>query len=505
MANSQKAWNFKSLLTPQFLCVLAALVLRIPSLFEPYWYGDEGIYLTLGTAVRHGSLLYRDIFDHKTPAIYLVAALAGSLFWFKMVLLWWHLVSVSLFWRLCARLFEGLRLRLTVVATSVFVLLTTLPLLEGNVVNSELFMLTPTLAAFILVWDGMRKKHADYPRFLLAGLCLSTAFLFKVPAIFDSLALGTFLLISGFMDRSFLLRTRQGFLMVLGFLMPVLASVLYFWSQGALNYYFAAAGITNLDYISRWGIGGGSLAGFLPEGLSARAIFLGGFLVLLFFLRRRLPKHLFLILLWFAFSLFAALLSARPYPHYLVQITPALSVMLAVFLVGRARERFWPIPVLVFLGFVLVFYKFQYYPVVSYYRNFFEFINREKTKLEYFDYFDRRTNRTYKLASLLVDRTAPSDPVFIWGTAPELYALSRRVPPGRYTTSFHIVDFSGQEETMRALAARNPKYIIMLREEPRNLPGLEGFLQKKYIHLETLDGAEVWKLVNPSFVKLLND
>jgi hypothetical protein len=179
--------------------------------------------------------------------------------------------------------------------------------------------------------------------------------------------------------------------------------------------------------------------------------------------------------------------------------------MLAVLLFGKTKERFWPIPVLVFLGFVLTFFKFQYYPVTSYYQNFFDFVNHRKTRLEYFEYFDRKTTRTYRLASLLVDRTAPSDPVFVWGTAPELYALSRRVPPGRYTTSFHIVDFLGQGETMKALVDRRPKYIIVLKEEQRNLPGLAGFLQKNYIYLETLDGAEVWKLVTPSFVKLLND
>ena len=37
------------------LMILAGVVfLRIPSLFEPYWYGDEGIYLTIGQAMRHG-------------------------------------------------------------------------------------------------------------------------------------------------------------------------------------------------------------------------------------------------------------------------------------------------------------------------------------------------------------------------------------------------------------------------------------------------------------------
>ena len=33
---------------------LVVVVLRIPSLFEPYSYGDEGIYLVLGQGLRKG-------------------------------------------------------------------------------------------------------------------------------------------------------------------------------------------------------------------------------------------------------------------------------------------------------------------------------------------------------------------------------------------------------------------------------------------------------------------
>ena len=94
------------IITPLVLLVALAVILRIPSLFEPYWYGDEGIYLTLGEGVRQGLVLYRDIFDHKPPAIYLVSALAGSLFWFKFILLVWHAATVVLFWKLARILFD---------------------------------------------------------------------------------------------------------------------------------------------------------------------------------------------------------------------------------------------------------------------------------------------------------------------------------------------------------------------------------------------------------------
>ena len=62
----------------KLLLIIGLLVLlRLPSLFEPAWYGDENIYLTIGQGIRKGMVLYRDItdFPNKPPLIYLFAAL----------------------------------------------------------------------------------------------------------------------------------------------------------------------------------------------------------------------------------------------------------------------------------------------------------------------------------------------------------------------------------------------------------------------------------------------
>ena len=53
-------------------------ILRFPSLFEPNWYGDEGIYQTLGIAMNAEKLLYRDAFDNKPPLLYFLYSLVSS-------------------------------------------------------------------------------------------------------------------------------------------------------------------------------------------------------------------------------------------------------------------------------------------------------------------------------------------------------------------------------------------------------------------------------------------
>src|SRR3990167_10011079 len=88
------------------IVLLIVTLLRIPSLFEPHWYGDEGIYLTLGMAVRQGLTLYRDIHDNKPPLLYLVAAVAGTQFWFKFILMLLHLTTIVAFYHLSRLLFQ---------------------------------------------------------------------------------------------------------------------------------------------------------------------------------------------------------------------------------------------------------------------------------------------------------------------------------------------------------------------------------------------------------------
>ena len=53
-------------------------ILRLPSLFEPDWYGDEGVYQVLGMGIKAGRLLYRDIFDNKPPFLYLLYSFVSS-------------------------------------------------------------------------------------------------------------------------------------------------------------------------------------------------------------------------------------------------------------------------------------------------------------------------------------------------------------------------------------------------------------------------------------------
>ena len=54
--------------------VLIFSLLRLPSVIEPYWYGDEGIYEVLAQAMNQGRGLYSGIWDNKPPLLYIIYA-----------------------------------------------------------------------------------------------------------------------------------------------------------------------------------------------------------------------------------------------------------------------------------------------------------------------------------------------------------------------------------------------------------------------------------------------
>ena len=104
--------------------------------------------------------------------------------------------------------------------------------------------------------------------------------------------------------------------------------------------------------------------------------------------------------------------------------------------------------------------------------------------------------RNYKIADYLVASTKKGDRVFVWGDGVPIYALSRRLPPGKYVADYHIRDFSTKEETLIVLRSNMPEMIVVLpNSEP--FPGLLFFLRKNYILVDKIDSAQIWNVLSP--------
>jgi len=500
----KKLWNWIEKNEGLILILLLVVVLRIPSLYEPNWYGDEGIYLALGQGLRKGLVFYRDIHDNKPPMLYLLAAIAGNVFYFRLMLMIWFGAATVMFFRLMQHLMPKSE-KAWYVSSLSMILLTTLN--EGNIANAEIFIVLPVVWGMLLTLLSVKSK--SFKKWLGIGLLFSVGFLLKVPAGFDMAAIVIWLvlfekgkklkeIIKSLGDKKSWLRDKRLWWLVLGFLLPIGLSLIYYAIVGGFEPYLRSALLQNIGYLSSWGTGEHT-GGLGASGLMIRAGIMG--LLILGLLpatkKFRFSKGESLVMVWFLFSLFGALLSERPYPHYLIQPIVPGAILLGFLLFSKNKKLKMVVGGLGLITLLAVLkIRFWHYPIVPYYRNFIEYSIGKKSKEEYRAYFDSRVNQTYKLAEYLQTTTQPDDRVFIWGNEPYVYAIAKRMPIGRYTVSYHIKDFNGYEETINAWDKYLPPVVIVMEYEEGEFETMYSRLGTDYVMVGKIDQGLIYRRVN---------
>ncbi|HTK03946.1 MAG TPA: hypothetical protein VL401_04260 [Alphaproteobacteria bacterium] len=470
---------------PNWLVGILALVLilRIPSFFEPYYYGDEMIYLSLGQGVRQGLTLYQDVFDNKPPLLYLTAAIAGNLFWFKAILALWILVTVFVFYKLSKLLFDPPSPKASEgqgkIATLIFAILTTIPLLEGNTINAELFMIGPVILAFLILLT----KNLNTKLILLAGILFGISALFKIPAIFDFPVIILYWLITSNFKTEWKDIIKKTFFLSLGLITPFLITFVWYFFRGALGDYITAAYLQNLNYIHSWTVRD------VPMIYRFGIVICG--IIILWFFRNKLSKKFIFFTLWLLYALFGVVLSGRPYPHYLIQATAPISFLLAMFFVDKTLEQSLTVIPLTLAIFVPFYYQFYVYPTASYYQRFINLAIHKISKEEYINSFGSKVNRNYKIAEFLTTSSTPKDNIFMWDPdSAAVYALSRRLPPIKYVADYHINDYSSKMEVANQLENNPPKFIILTSDHPYS--EINTLLKNKYLLVEQIDDADIY-------------
>jgi len=449
--------------------IVASLIfffLRFPSLFEPDWYGDEGIYQTLGIGIRTGRLLYRDVFDNKPPLLYLLYSFVSSdQFMIRLLSLIFGVLTVIIFFYLCKRLFTNAKA--SYITTGIFAVLFGLPLIEGNIANAENFMLLLNISAGYLILKSLETKtqNTKYKILLLAGLTLGLSFLFKIIAVFDFAAFTGFLFFANYSKKimdifkleNLIKEIKSLIPFIIGFVVPITVTAIYFLFNHAFQEFLTATLFSNIGYVGY----GNKL--IIPQGfLIFKLILLGSFSLFIFWKRKIYGLPFTFISLWLGFSLFNAYFSQRPYTHYVLVLLPAFCLVIGLFLLNKHFSKLAGIIMLsVFIAALL---SFNFYSkTVFYYQNFAAFILNKQSVTSYERFFDQSTPRDYELANFINLSAKASDNLFIWGNNAQIYKLTNKLPPGKYTVAYHIAGYKdGVSNTKTGLAIAKPRFIIIM-------------------------------------------
>lgn len=461
-----------------FVCFLF-IIFRLPSLIEPYWYGDEGIYQVVAHALLSGRTLYKDIWDNKPPLLYLLyASVHANLFLIKLLSLLSGLFSVVTFFFLSQKLFK--KSLSWYLATLVYSILFGLPLLEGNIANAENFMLFPIILSAYFIVSYINIKKSIY--IMLAGFFLSIAFITKTVAVFDFSAFLLFTLLIDWKDKRIVsIKTLLSF--IIPFLSLLFVSFVYFISKGAVNEFISSVFLQNVSYV------GNQNQLFLPMGtLILKTMLLLIPIACIIKFRRKLSPTSTFIYIWVLFALYDTFFSARPYIHYLLMLLPAFSL-----LVGQLFERNKTKVIDVVAVIVIILLACLYFPlyikVVPYYDNYINFLFNKKDIVDYEAFFDRNTPRDYDIANFIKAHVDTNESVFLWSDSAQIYALSNKLPIGKYIVAYHITFYKNADIiTKEQIEKVQPKYIIQTIGEPIIKDILSSY-QLKYI----MEGAKIYE------------
>jgi len=354
-------------------------------------------------------------------------------------------------------------------------------------------MLLPTIVGILF----LVKPKPKFQNLIFSGLSLGIAFTIKIPVIIEFTFLCLWLLIDNldsFQKTS--LKIKNIFIFGIAFFLPITFWAVYYYLQGAFVPFLNASLFQNFGYLSSWSTGT-QTSSISSGGVITRFLVLLIFWILIFLLKNReiISKKFSFLLFWFSATIFGSLLSSRPYPHYLIQVLPPLTLIIVECLDFKERKKQILSACSLFF-FTLIVFKFQFYfyPVFSYYSNFYSYVVGQKSTVDYRNYFGSQTNDIYQISDFIKTNTNPTDKIFIWGDQAYIYALSDRLPSSKYTVSYHIADFNGYQSTIDKIKANLPKFIVFYQMPGRSFPDLDNFINNYYFAVKVVGDATIFKL-----------
>jgi hypothetical protein len=487
------------------LALVIIVLLRLPSLVDPMYYLDEGVYSSVAYEIGQGGTLYKTAWDLKPPGIFYVYLSFQTLFgsqaflmqrFFDLLL---GMLAVLGAYKLAKQLgLRDLSLCFAAILTAIFL---GLPFFEGHIFNTENIFLVTSLWGIVL---GLRYQSNVRERFLLStfisGYLFGVGQWLKIHPIFDLAAFGLFALVKFKLDKKF----WRPF--IAGVLTPLVGLVLFLAKNGILREFWQTNFSYNLFYVNE-----------LPQitifgGLMMRTLLLLlaalGLTVLKF--KNKISEQSFLLLLWFFFTLYGALLSARAYNHYFIPVLTPTALLIATTS-HRLRSDLQKIAVaaltiLPFVGFLLLQspYRIETFrqriigEQLDFYKLRLGHMSGKVPRRDFENHFTPKPWRLRELKSYLDENVAQDESVYLWGNSPWAPYILKRRPAQRYLMWFHVLGVGDREqEVLRDLLASPPDVIVV--EEPNSRPPfekLQRLIDTNYQFKTNVADYEVYKKFN---------
>lgn len=412
---------------------------------------DSQVFLTCSKLINEGWVMYRDIFDHKGPFIYLYDLAGwklGGTWGVWLLALFFHGISWYYYDRMAYRI---TRSRQTAHLTSLFVILMQIQLGEDNTVELVCMpFLTYTVS--VLIHHIRNGRALKKQKAVAMAACLAVVLLvkpnFAACAVFPALCL----LIRTAWQRDWKLVGAYLLYLTAGMALVMIPVWGYLAANGALKDFIDTYLIFNFRYSSVVSLPMRAESFFrlaVLTPMSMLTCFFGAGAILQLIRKKEYPKVLFLSG-WMLFTAILNLgLSGFAYRHYIVPVIPVSCVFIALFW-KNAGERLRIAGWLCMLGCLLVFGRGCWLNV--------------KILCA-----PERNNEMYHVAETIKEHSGPEDRIALYEAPPYLYVLSQRKPVTRYI--YQYPPFSMKEELRKEfledIYRNRPQMLVMAPEQEK--------------------------------------
>ena len=457
---------------------------------------DSGMFAYGAQEVLSGRLLYRDIWDHKPPAVFYLDALAvflgGSTPWavWWLGVIWVALASVAFLVILSKLTDPGSGF----LASIVFLLTLLYPGYYSGGNLTEVYSLLPQILVIGLTAAYFRSRKWLY--LVGIGVLTAVACLFKPTSVSIGLAAAAVIAYHDFRQAGSRLSIAGLACIAAGLAAPIAMVVFYWWARGALVDLWQATVVFNLLYAEQ----GFSLTGIYGavrmllvlqpmEGVFAAAV--AGMAAFAWRCRRPAPSgpkgseasqeageapEAARVHDWRMWALASALLaiplelaflviSGRNFGHYFLTPLPALSTA-AAYLFYEIRRLLMSARTLgvgAIVGLALLATLMGGWLV--------EVAAKELPRGDQLASIAQPLWGSYMLDGMsqyVVQHTDPSDMVLVWGDHPDVNFLTGRPAPSRYMFAMQLFiaapDGEGRLEVFLQDLRRNPPVLIFAQE-----------------------------------------
>lgn len=506
-------------------------ILRLKSFFVAVGR-DAGAFAYIGDMILKGAVPYRDIWDHKTPLIYYLNAglfkFFGSSFltlaFSEVIFLWFGCI---LFYKLANLLFDRkISLWLCLIFAAY---MSTLKIAES-------FGMTETYAELAIVaalyFSVKYKNQLNIFCLFFSGLMISVAFLFRQTGLAGLLPIVVYLAISkrAGTARKIPRITVEYLILFAGLLTPIFAIYLYFLTHNALKDCLSQMFTYNFVYCKTSLPVYAKILRLIKEtyksdlrifpfllsfGITGAVcksydFFKHGRRDLRYGLSRDFSVYFMLAALLFL-DFYSVSMSNRYYPHYFVQVIPALTLLSGYALEYLFKYSESASKTNIFLIILFIFgsaLPSDIYESAAFFRNKGSILDKHGINIK----GQRYICRYPALTDWIMKNTSRDDYIYIWGAEPGVYFIAERKCPSKYIYIFPLqtdgyIKNDDLEGFINELALNKPKFIIntnthtaktftldfQIGDVRLTAERLTDFIAARYTYATTIEGCDIYR------------